>query len=207
MDKRVFVGAAALIFAVSAAVTIVWCASMPASMVWMRMPGQTWLGAAASFLGMWIVMMVAMMLPSLAPMLWRDHQSVGGTLLVGTGYFLVWATIGLAVYPIGVAIAALDFPRAIAVAVVIGLGVSIQFATWGTRCPTFPMDGTTHWRHGVRLGLSCGYCCAGLMAILLVVGVSDLRAMALITVAVTVVRLVPGARRTTHAALHDTRST
>lgn len=32
-------------------------------MTWMQMPGQTWLGAAASFLGMWIMMMVAMMLP------------------------------------------------------------------------------------------------------------------------------------------------
>src|SRR5207302_5508750 len=66
---------AALLFASSAAVTIVWCASMSAmgempmpggwtmSMAWMRMPGQTWSGAAASFLGMWVVMMVAMMLP------------------------------------------------------------------------------------------------------------------------------------------------
>jgi hypothetical protein len=27
------------------------------SMAWMRMPGQTWPGAAASFLAMWIVMM------------------------------------------------------------------------------------------------------------------------------------------------------
>jgi len=35
------------------------------SMAWMRLPGQSWPGAAASFLGMWIVMMVAMMLPSL----------------------------------------------------------------------------------------------------------------------------------------------
>jgi hypothetical protein len=26
------------------------------SMAWMRMPGQTWLGAATSFLGMWVVM-------------------------------------------------------------------------------------------------------------------------------------------------------
>jgi predicted metal-binding membrane protein len=34
-------------------------------------PGQTWPGAAASFLGMWVVMMVAMMLPSLVPMLRR----------------------------------------------------------------------------------------------------------------------------------------
>ena len=78
-----FFGVSALLFAASAAVTIVWCASMSAmgemampggwtmSMAWMRMPGQTWPGAAASFLGMWVVMMVAMMLPSLVPMLWR----------------------------------------------------------------------------------------------------------------------------------------
>src|SRR5512132_1143961 len=41
--------------------------------------GQTWPGAAAPFLGMWVVMMVAMMLPSLAPMLWRYRQAVGRT--------------------------------------------------------------------------------------------------------------------------------
>jgi len=76
-------GVSGLFFVVSAAVTILWCASMSAmgempmpggwtmSMAWMRMPEQTWPGAAASFLGMWVVMMVAMMLPSLVPMLWR----------------------------------------------------------------------------------------------------------------------------------------
>ena len=73
------VGVAALVFIASVALTIAWCASMSAmggmpmpggwtmSMAWMRMPGQTWPGAAASFLGMWVVMMVAMMLPSLLP--------------------------------------------------------------------------------------------------------------------------------------------
>ena len=45
------------------------------SMTWMRMPGQTWLDAAAVFVGMWVVMMVAMMLPSLAPLLWRYRQA------------------------------------------------------------------------------------------------------------------------------------
>jgi predicted metal-binding membrane protein len=78
-SQRAFFGVSALLFAASAAVTIVWCASMSAmgempmpddwTMAWMLMPGQTWPGAAASFLGMWVVMMVAMMLPSLAPML------------------------------------------------------------------------------------------------------------------------------------------
>lgn len=63
-SHRSFVGVSALLFAASAALTIVWCASMSAmrgmmpmpggwtmSMAWMRMPGQTWPGAAASFLG------------------------------------------------------------------------------------------------------------------------------------------------------------
>ena len=78
----------ALLFAGSTTLTIVWCASMSAmgmpmpggwtmSMAWMRMPGQTWPSAAASFLGMWVVMMVAMMLPSLVPMLRRYRQAVG----------------------------------------------------------------------------------------------------------------------------------
>ena len=80
-SQQAFFGVSALLFAASAAVTIVWCASMSAmdgmtmpggwtmSMAWMRMPGQTWLGAVASFLGMWVVMMVAMMLPTLVPIL------------------------------------------------------------------------------------------------------------------------------------------
>ncbi|HZY03037.1 MAG TPA: DUF2182 domain-containing protein, partial [Anaeromyxobacteraceae bacterium] len=123
-SQKAFLGVSALLFAASAAGTVAWCASMSAmgempmpggwtmSMAWMRMPGQTWPGAAASFLGMWAVMMVAMMLPSLIPMLWRYRQAVGGagatrlgrlTALVGAAYFLVWTAFGLAAYPLGVA--------------------------------------------------------------------------------------------------------
>jgi hypothetical protein len=77
VSDRAFFSVSALLFAASAAGTIVWCASMSAmgempmpggwtmSMAWMRMPGQTCAGAAVLFLGMWVVMMVAMMLPSL----------------------------------------------------------------------------------------------------------------------------------------------
>ena len=38
------------------------------TMMWMRMPGQTWIVSATSFLLMWLAMMVAMMLPSVFPM-------------------------------------------------------------------------------------------------------------------------------------------
>jgi hypothetical protein len=72
VSQRAFVGVSALLLAASAALTIAWCESMSAmgemlmpggrtmSMVWMRTPAQTWPGAAASFLGMWVVMMVAL---------------------------------------------------------------------------------------------------------------------------------------------------
>ncbi|HEV8260010.1 MAG TPA: DUF2182 domain-containing protein, partial [Burkholderiales bacterium] len=53
----------------------------------------------------------------------------------------------------------------------------------------------TAWRHGLRLGLHCVHCCAGLTAILLVIGVMDLRAMAVVTAAITVERLAPAGER------------
>src|SRR6188508_2772630 len=106
-SERAFFGVSALLFATSAAVTVAWCASMSAmggmpmpggwtmSMAWMRMPGQSWPGAAATFLGMWMVMMVAMMLPVFLPMLMRYRATVadsGASLsrltgLVTAGYF------------------------------------------------------------------------------------------------------------------------
>src|ERR1700686_5765224 len=86
---RAFLATSAILFVASAVATVYWCRSMSATMImpggwtmsmaWMRMSGQTWLGAAASFMGMWVVMMVAMMLPSLVPMLWRYRQAVGKT--------------------------------------------------------------------------------------------------------------------------------
>jgi predicted metal-binding membrane protein len=149
-SRQAFVGVSTLLFAASAAVTIVWCASMSAmgemsmpggwtmSMTWMRMPGQTWPGTAASFLGMWVVMMVAMMLPSLVPMLWRYREAVGRTgepslgrltALVGVGYFFVWTVFGVAAFPLGAALAAIEMEQpALARAVPIAVGVVVLIA-------------------------------------------------------------------------------
>src|SRR3989440_7153577 len=209
-SQRAFFGVSAVLFAASAAVTIVWCASMSAmgempmpsgwtmSMAWMRMPGQTWPAAAASFLGMWVVMMVAMMLPSLVPMLWRYRQAVGRpdetrlgrlTALVGAGYFFVWTVFGMAAYPLGVALAEVEMQQpALARAIPIAIGVVVlvagvlQFTPWksrhlaccreapGLRC-TLNAHAGTAWRHGRRLGLHCGQGRLRLMVMLLVSGV------------------------------------
>ena len=187
------------------------------SMAWMRMSGQTWLGAAASFLAMWVVMMAAMMLPSLVPMLWRYRQAAGTahtahtahlgglTALVGAGYFSIWAVFGLAAFPLGAALAgvAMRLPavaRAVptAVGAVVLIAGLLQFTAWKARqldcCRETPgcglrADAVTAWRYGMRLGLRCCYCCVGLTVSLLVIGVMDLRAMAVTTAAVNVERL------------------
>ena len=233
-SQQAFLGISGLLFAASTAVTIAWCATMSAmgempmpggwtmSMAWMRMPGQTWLGAAASFLGMWVVMMVAMMLPSLVPMLWRYRQAVGNagdtrlgrlTAVVGVGYFVVWTGFGLVAFALGVALATIEMQRPglartvpIAVGVVVLIAGCLQLTAWKARhlacCREAPgpgralsADSGTAWRHGLRLGLHCSHCCGALMAILLVIGVMDLRAMAVVAAAITVERLAPAGER------------
>jgi len=231
---RGFLAVSALLFAASTAVTIEWCGSMSAmdgmpmpggwtmSMVWMRMPGQSWPGAAASFIGMWAVMMVAMMLPSLVPMLWQYRQAVGRTsetrlnwltAQVGAGYYFVWTALGAAAFSLGVALAEVEMELPalsrlvpMALGVVVLIAGAFQFTRWKSRhlaccreglacVGTLPADTGTAWRHGLRLGLHCSYCCAGLTVILLVIGVMDPRAMAVVTAAITVERLAPAGER------------
>jgi predicted metal-binding membrane protein len=237
-SQPAFFGVSALLFGASAAVTIIRCSSMSAmgetplcggwtmSMAWMRMPGQTWPGAAASFLGMWVVMMVAMMLPSLVPMLWRYRRAVGRagerrlnrlTALVGAGYFFVWTLFGMAAFPLGVALAVLEMRQPalaralpIAVGVVVLIAGAFQFTAWKARhlaccraapgrSHTLPAAAGDAWRHGMHFGVHCGYSCAGLTAILLVFGVMDLRAMAVVTAAITAERLAPAGERVARA--------
>jgi predicted metal-binding membrane protein len=196
------------------------------SMVWMRMPGQTWPGAAASFLGMWVMMTAAMMLPSLVPMLWRYRQAVGGagetrlgrlTALAGAGYFFVWTLIGMAVFPLGVALATIVMRESVlsrAVPIAAGVAIliagSVQLSTWKARRLAFcreapgrgkvlPAGASAAWRHGLCLGLHCAYSCAALMAIVLVIGIMDLRAMGVVTAAISAERLAPRGVRVARA--------
>ncbi len=276
-SQQAFLCVSALLFVGSAALAIVWCGSMAAmdgmampggwtmSMAWMRMPGQTWPGAAASFLAMWLVMMTAMMLPSLVPALWRYRRELRGiatgkiavgqtaigkpaidspangkseeaggkplgakrdllTLLVGAGYFLIWTAFGLLIFPLGAALAKVEMQHASLarlapsiVCIVFLLAGALQFTGWKAHhlarcrevhseevhsdeshsddCALLVDTRSSAWRYGMRLGLHCSYSSAGLTAILLVCGVMDLRAMALVTAAITVERLAPNSER------------
>jgi predicted metal-binding membrane protein len=238
VSQHTFFGGSALLFTASAALTTVWCGSMSRmgempmpggwtmSMAWMPMPGQTWLGAAASFVGMWVVMMVAMMLPSLVPTLWRYRQMVGSigetgrswlTALVSIGYFFVWTVFGILIFPLGAALAEIEMQRPtlarvvpIAVGVIVVIAGTLQFTGWKAHhlacCRVAPAHGRMlstdvgmAWRHGLRLGLHCIYGCAGFTAILLAIGVMDLRVMALVTAAISAERLAPNGERVARA--------
>jgi predicted metal-binding membrane protein len=175
------------------------------SMACMPMGPGTWARAAASFLAMWIAMMAAMMLPSLVPMLWRYRESVAATgearlgpltARVGAGYFFVWTIVGLGAFPLDAARTAIEMEHPalggalpFAVGAIVLLAGAVQFTAWkahrlgccrdaARRGPASP-SAVAAWRHGLRLGLHCVRCCANLTTILLVVGIMDVRAIAI----------------------------
>lgn len=174
------------------------------------------------WLGMWVVMTPAMMLPSLAPALWHYREAVGrsgamrpgrSTAVAGVGYLAVWTLAGVGVLPAARVVSeslgvwpelARIAPIAVGVAVM-AMG-AIQFTAWKARqlghCRCRSVLGGAYrararsaWRHGMRLGVDCLRCCANLMTILLVAGVMDLRAMAVVTAAITLERLAPAGAR------------
>jgi predicted metal-binding membrane protein len=188
------------------------------SMMWMRAPGQTWLGAAASFVGMWVAMMALMMAPSFTPVLWRYAKAAHGvreraagwlTALVAAGYLVVWAAIGAAVFPLGAALSAIAMrepllarvqPVAVGAALMIAGG--LQFTSWKARrlelCRQSPGHGGTlpvslgmAWRHGLCLGSRCTSSCVGLMTVMLLLGLMDVRVIVVVALAITAERLAP----------------
>ena len=160
--------------------------------------------SAGVFLAMWVTMMVAMMLPAILPVLVRLRAASAA--LTAAGYFSVWTLAGMTIYPLGLglAFAEMRFP-AIARAVPLAMGLVVilagllQFTAWKQQklacCRLAParvaVATANAWHHGIRLGLHCVACCAGPTAILLVIGVMDLRAMLLVSLAIFLERHGP----------------
>lgn len=221
-NERPLLATCALAFIASAWVTVAWCESlcdMPGMGMWFRMPGQSRLGHIALFEGMWMVMMVAMMMPVLVPALMRYRQVAVGagagrgrsTALVAAGYFAVWTGVGVPVYGLGVPLAefapkvpAFSRLAPFAAGLLVILAGAVQFSRLKARqleccrahprsLPARPATASAAWWYGVRAGRDCVFCCAGLTATLLVIGVMDLWAMTLVAAATALERLTPRA--------------
>ena len=208
-----FLAVSALLFAASAAGTILWSRAMAQgmampggwtmSMAWLPTPGETRLAAAASFLAMWVAMMGAMMIPSLVPTLTRDRLALESPDVAGAGYFAVWTVVGAAVYLVGTALVAAELRwPALAPALPIARGVVlvaagwVQLTPWKARHLACCREGRPRtarpgvaWRRGITLGVDCVLCCVPFMTLLVVTGMMNLTTIALTALAITVERL------------------
>jgi predicted metal-binding membrane protein len=183
-------------------------------------PG-TDLGGPGWFVGLWVTMMAAMMLPSLAPMvvgyarIEEGSRGRGRTALTGAtavfvvGYLLAWATAGLLGYTIVEGVREVD-PGFLAwdelgpyVAGGVILGAALyQLSPLKDSCLRqcrSPAMLLQHWRPGrmgaLRMGFEhggfCIGCCWALMAALFAVGVMNVAWMALIAAVIAAEKLLP----------------
>ena len=160
--------------------------------------------SAGVFLAMWVTMMVAMMLPAVAPMVLahlgvtrRRGHGIVPTLVFIAGYLLVWSAIGavpLLVYkafgPLSEDPALLRWLPAVAGTILIIAG-AYQFSAWKRICldhcqspfaflASHDFDGgsLSALRAGLIHGALCLGCCWATMTVLLLVGLMNLLWMA-----------------------------
>lgn len=160
--------------------------------------------SAGVFLAMWVTMIVAMMLPTVAPMVLahlgvtrRRGNGIVPTLVFIAGYLLVWSAIGVvpliaykAFAPLSDDPALLQWLSALAGAILIVAG-AYQFSAWKRICfdhcqspfaflASHDFDGgaASALRAGVIHGAFCLGCCWAMTAVLLVVGLMNLLWMA-----------------------------
>lgn len=201
--------AIAAVAAAGWAITAAWASSMGNG------PGTMGL-ALPPFLSLWLAMMAAMMLPSVAPVavLWarligsvtaRPVRVARMGMFLG-GYLLAWAACG------AVAFAALagtgrllaaspTAARWLGVAILVGAG-AYQLTPWKDRCLRrcrSPIGALVHYirfrgrirdlRVGLHHGVTCVGCCWGLMIVLIAVGVMNVLAMAAVALVIFIEKL------------------
>jgi predicted metal-binding membrane protein len=181
------------------------------------------LGSLGWFAGVWVVMMAAMMLPSLAPTAAlyasrRDGRGVGRPvlgrpLLFVAGYLLAWGAAGVAAYgaiELGRHLFAGELAwsgggRWLAGGVLVLAGayeLTPLKASWLSRCRSPLPDLRSVSREGslgalaagARVGAICLGCCAALMAALFALGVMSLTWMALVGALIAMQKLAPWRR-------------
>jgi predicted metal-binding membrane protein len=152
------------------------------------------------YLSLWVVMTVAMMLPSAAPMLLLVDRLSGSTAtpLFATGYLIAWAVFGAAAYWLGSLVA---WPATGALLIAAGIYQALPLKHACLRRCRNPLGflrdhaGEGPLRVGVIHGAYCVGCCAGLMVVLLALGMMNVVWMALVGVAILAEKLLPRGER------------
>jgi predicted metal-binding membrane protein len=179
----------------------------------------TSLGSLGWFVAVWIVMMAAMMFPSVAPTIalyariTKERSPLSPWLFAG-GYLLTWTVAGLVAYAIGFAVTRIlgdalawhNAGRALAgttliVAAVYEVTPLKDVCLGKCRSPLGVLLGS--WRDGragaVRMGAKngawCVGCCWALMASLFALGVMSISWMAFVAAIIAVEKTLPWRRR------------
>jgi predicted metal-binding membrane protein len=173
--------------------TVIWAASMD-----MHLEAGTMGLGLAGFVGMWTLMMAAMMLPAVSPLVSLYAKSVraapGPLTAFGAGYLLTWAATGLVAFGLSSLFDALaeNHPavsHGVAVGAFAACGVYqlTPMKRWCLRHCRSPIGHlmryasyrgpTRHLRAGAHHGLLCVGCCWTLMLVLIAVGVMNIPVM------------------------------
>jgi predicted metal-binding membrane protein len=209
-------------------VLLVLAAAAWAELVWqgaggdmnMAMDSPTMGLRAPLFLAIWVIMMVAMMFPTAAPMIVTFHKVQAGkrqrgeafvsTWIFVAAYLLIWGLSGVVAYAGALAAEAIAARTALssATAARIGGGVLVvagfyQFTPWKniclSKCRTPISFIMTSWRDcaagALRMGLLHGAYCLGccwlLFVILFPLGIMNIAAMAVITLVIFAEKSLP----------------
>jgi len=180
-------------------------------------------GTVSFYLTTWVLMMAAMMLPSIAPMVLafatmeerrgRSGGRAGETAAFVAGYLLCWTAFGLAAYALlelgrALHLGAFDWDRGgpYLAGAVIAAAAAYQLSPFKDACLTqcrSPLGFLReHWRDGLlgslRMGVEhgalCVGCCWALMAALFALGAMSIGWMAFVAVLIAIEKLAP--RRT-----------
>jgi predicted metal-binding membrane protein len=187
----------------------------------MDMGPWTELGTFAWFIGVWVVMMAAMMFPSVAPTValyskLTRRRSLAQPLCFTSGYLLVWSTVGAAAFVVAT-IGSRLFGDVLAwdragqwvagVTLIVAAGYELtplkEVCLGKCRSPLGFLLGA--WREGLsgalqmgaRHGAWCVGCCWALMASLFALGVMSLAWMAFIAGVIAIEKLLPWRRAVT----------
>ncbi|HET7038231.1 MAG TPA: DUF2182 domain-containing protein [Thermomicrobiaceae bacterium] len=168
------------------------------------------LGSLASFAGIWVMMMAAMMLPSAVPLIFAFARRSEGrhawplaTALLAVTYLAVWLAFGLVCYGIYTAFR-MPWPHQSwvggAALVLAGLyGLTPLKRASQARCRALcALHGPLPFKLtrsavivGLRYGVSCAGCSAGLMIAMVLLGMSNLLAALPLAALVLVYKLAP----------------